>query len=89
MAELRLAGQLPRRWTHVQAVAAKATRVAQVLDPADRDVLVAAATLHDIGYATELAHTGFHPLDGARWLEDHHFDPQGRGPARSSLMRPD
>ncbi|OLT25976.1 phosphohydrolase [Nocardiopsis sp. CNR-923] len=31
---------------------------------------VAAASLHDIGYAPALAHTGFHPLDGARWLQD-------------------
>jgi hypothetical protein len=34
----------------------------------DRPTLVAAAYLHDIGYATELADTGFHPLDGATWL---------------------
>ena len=27
-----------------------------------------AAWLHDIGYAPELADTGFHPLDGARYL---------------------
>ncbi|MCE6995423.1 phosphohydrolase [Saccharothrix sp. S26] len=37
--------------------------------PADRDVLVAAAWLHDIGYAEALRDTGFHPLDGARHLE--------------------
>jgi HD domain len=30
--------------------------------------LVAAAWLHDIGYAPELVETGFHPLDGARYL---------------------
>lgn len=35
----------------------------------DRDLLVAAAWLHDIGYAPELRDTGFHPLDGARHLE--------------------
>jgi hypothetical protein len=29
---------------------------------------VAAAWLHDIGYASELAATGFHPLDGARYV---------------------
>lgn len=34
----------------------------------DRDLLVAAAWLHDIGYAPELRDTGFHPLDGARHL---------------------
>jgi HD superfamily phosphodiesterase len=38
------------------------------LSPEDADVLVAAAYLHDIGYAHELAVTGFHPLDGARHL---------------------
>jgi len=27
-----------------------------------------AAWLHDIGYAPELVETGFHPLDGARYL---------------------
>jgi HD superfamily phosphodiesterase len=31
------------------------------------DVLSAAAYVHDIGYAPELALTGFHPLDGARF----------------------
>jgi integrase len=28
------------------------------------------ADLHDIGYSPELADTGFHPLDGARYLRD-------------------
>ena len=37
----------------------------------DRALLVAAAYLHDIGYAPELEDTGFHPLDGARWLRAH------------------
>jgi hypothetical protein len=31
---------------------------------ADRPVLIAAAWLHDIGYAPGLPETGFHPLDG-------------------------
>jgi hypothetical protein len=30
----------------------------------------AAAWLHDVGYAPELAHTGFHPLDGAVYLKE-------------------
>ncbi len=38
----------------------------------DAELLVAAATLHDVGYATRLAATGFHPLDGARFLRDEH-----------------
>jgi hypothetical protein len=36
---------------------------------ADRTLAVAAAWLHDIGYAPDLASTGFHPLDGARFLQ--------------------
>ena len=39
-----------------------------VLEAEDRPVLVAAAWLHDIGYAPDVVETGFHPLDGARWL---------------------
>ncbi len=31
-------------------------------------MLFGAALLHDIGYASDLAMTGFHPLDGARHL---------------------
>ncbi|GAB7192141.1 HDIG domain-containing protein [Kineococcus sp. NUM-3379] len=33
--------------------------------------LIAAAYLHDIGYAPGLAHTGLHPLDGARFVRQH------------------
>jgi hypothetical protein len=36
---------------------------------ADGDLLEAAAALHDVGYAPHLAITGFHPLDGARYLQ--------------------
>jgi HD domain. len=36
----------------------------------EADTLVAAAYLHDIGYAPDLVDTGFHPLDGARYLRD-------------------
>jgi hypothetical protein len=51
----------------VQSVARLASRIAVVV-PGDETVLVSAAYLHDIGYAPELALTGFHPLDGARFL---------------------
>ena len=66
LAEIALAQALPRRWRHVRAVAQRARSVADTLSLPD-DV-VAAAWLHDIGYAPELAETGFHPLDGARFL---------------------
>jgi hypothetical protein len=38
--------------------------------------LVVAAWLHDIGYAPELVETGFHPLDGARYLRRIGIDAQ-------------
>ena len=58
---------LPRRWAHVQGVAARAHGLAAVLG-ADADLLEAAAWLHDIGCAPRLATTGLHQLDGARYL---------------------
>lgn len=57
-----------RRWRHARAVADKARQLTIGLAPEDTDVLVAAAYLHDVGYAPELTLTGFHPLDGARHL---------------------
>lgn len=61
-----LAEALPRRWTHVQGVARQAERVAAGLGQPG-SVLVAAAWLHDIGYAPAVKDTGFHPLDGGRY----------------------
>jgi HD superfamily phosphodiesterase len=60
---------LPRRWAHVQGVASQARSLAPILGD-DADLLEAAAWLHDIGYLPELADTGFHPIDGARYLRD-------------------
>lgn len=57
---------LGRRWAHARTVG----RLADVLAGAGAisgDV-AAAAWLHDLGYADELAATGFHPLDGAVFL---------------------
>lgn len=68
LAEGLLAGALPRRWRHVQGVARRAALAASLLPESERDLLVAAALLHDIGYAPDIAVTGFHPLDGARFL---------------------
>src|SRR5262245_35109668 len=70
-----LSDLMPRRWRHVQAVASKAARVGRRLFAVnDGEVLVAAAWLHDVGYAPTLAATGFHPLDGARWLRSNGVD---------------
>jgi hypothetical protein len=62
---------LPRRWAHVQGVAGRARFLVQILD-GDAELVEAAAWVHDIGYSPELAETGFHPLDGARYLRDMH-----------------
>jgi HD superfamily phosphodiesterase len=69
LAQALLQEPLPRRWAHVQGVARQARALAPVLG-ADADLLQAAAWLHDVGYAPGLAATGFHPLDGARYLRD-------------------
>lgn len=70
-----LAEELPRRWRHVQGVARQADQLSAGLEPAERASLIAAAWLHDIGYAPRLALTGFHPLDGARFLASAGFGP--------------
>jgi HD domain len=59
------------RWPHTIGVAARAEELAVTVDTADREMLVAAAWLHDIGYSKPLWRTGFHPLDGALYLSDH------------------
>jgi len=75
LARTLLADSLPRRWSHVQGVAARARTLKSSLG-ADADLIEAAAWLHDIGYLPELAHTGLHGLDGARYLRDvQHADP--------------
>jgi hypothetical protein len=56
------------RWHHVEGVVLQATRVAEALPESERAWLIAAAYLHDIGWAPALRDTGFHPVDGARWL---------------------
>ncbi len=74
IARTLLESPLPRRWSHVQAVAARADRISAAVPVEDRDVLVASAWLHDIGYSPGLVDTGFHPLDGGRWLRRERFD---------------
>jgi hypothetical protein len=69
LARTLLEDTLPRRWAHVQGVAARARSLAPAF-PADKRLLEAAAWLHDIGYVPELAQTGLHALDGARYLRD-------------------
>lgn len=67
--------QLPRRWKHVSGVARQGASIAPSYGE-DGDILVAACWLHDIGYSPSLATTGFHPLDGAVFLEQEGWDPR-------------
>ncbi|GID32914.1 HD domain-containing protein [Paractinoplanes brasiliensis] len=69
LARLLLAESIPRRWFHSQGVGRKAESVAHLLGD-DGSALVAAAWLHDVGYAPDLVVTGMHQLDGARYLRD-------------------
>lgn len=69
IAEQLLAEPLPQRWAHTQGVARRARELASKVGD-DASLLEAAAWLHDIGYSPSIAHTGFHPLDGARYLRD-------------------
>lgn len=66
-----LADELPRRWAHTGGVARRAAEIADMFPVRDAEVLVAAAWVHDIGYADEVAATRFHQLDGARYLRAH------------------
>lgn len=67
LSEDLLAGD-PTRWKHVQGVAEVARETVDDLTAAERDLVVAAAWLHDIGYAPALLDTGMHALDGALHL---------------------
>ena len=61
----------PRRWAHTRGVAGTARTLAPILGD-ETELVTAAAWLHDVGYAPALASSGsgFHPLDGARYLRD-------------------
>ena len=77
---------LGRRWAHVAAVGALAERIAVAFGE-DAETLVAAAYLHDIGYAPALAATGFHPLDGGRFVRAQGHDHVARLVAHHSGAR--
>jgi putative nucleotidyltransferase with HDIG domain len=76
----RLAAQLftqgSPHFLHAQETARRAEQIAPVVGPIDRDVLVCAAWLHDIGFCAEAVRTGFHPLDGALLLQERGWSPR-------------
>ncbi|MFB7610366.1 HD domain-containing protein [Streptomyces gardneri] len=69
LSESMLSEPLPRRWAHSLGVAKRARFLSPILG-GDAELLEAAAVLHDVGYSPAIAVTGFHPLDGARFLRD-------------------
>ncbi len=69
LSESLLSDPLPRRWAHSLGVAKRARFLGPIMGH-DAELLEAAAILHDIGYSPAIATTGFHPLDGARFLRD-------------------
>jgi len=74
-AQALLSRELPLRWAHTGGVAARSLQLAGVLGP-DSELLTAACWMHDIGYSGGLAVSGFHPLDGARYLRDYSSAPE-------------
>jgi hypothetical protein len=69
-----LLGHDVRRINHVAGVARAAAFVAANVPDVDENLVVSAAWLHDVGHARPLARTGFHPLDGAVYLQQGDWD---------------
>ncbi|WP_415679065.1 HD domain-containing protein [Tsukamurella hominis] len=68
-----LLAELPRRRDHVRGVARRAEELATRISDDDAVTVVTAAWLHDIGYSPQILDTGFHPVDGARFLRAQRF----------------
>ncbi len=67
LAQILLDGQT-ERWRHTIGVARRAEELVDTVDDS-AEILISAAWLHDIGYSPAVRETGFHPLDGARYLD--------------------
>lgn len=70
LAEQKLSEAVPRRWAHAQGVVRRAEGVAARLGD-DGDLLLAAAAVHDLGFAPDavVIGVGFPAVDAARYLE--------------------
>lgn len=74
LAQILLDGQT-ERWRHTIGVARRAEDLGGTVDD-EAEILISAAWLHDIGYSPAVHDTGFHPLDGARYLDRHRWPTQ-------------
>ena len=77
LAESVLAGS-GGRLQHVRRVGVLAEQLTVALSLGPQ--VAEAAWLHDVGYAGDVATTGFHPLDGATWLAARGWAPAARLP---------
>ena len=68
-----LLARLPDRLAHTEGVVRKAEGAAAAFEPDEAADLVAAAWLHDIGYASWLVGIRMHALDGGWFLQERHF----------------
>jgi len=69
----KLLGDVGTRLPHTRRVASQSSVLSDLLDDGWSRAIVDAAWLHDIGYSHEVSNSGFHPLDGARWLRAEAF----------------
>lgn len=77
LASSLLLKELPRRHAHVVGVGTKGAELHGLTAGAvDAELIEAAGYLHDIGYASALQDTGFHPVDGARFLRSVGYEPR-------------
>ena len=74
LAKTLLRKERPKRWLHTQGVSTRASELTRTVSKPDRVVLIVAAWLHDVGYASVARDTGFHPLDGALYLRANGWD---------------
>ena len=64
------------RLPHSHRVAQQASKVSDFLDDRWSLAIIDAAWLHDIGHSPAVSSSGFHPLDGARWLRAEGFSEE-------------
>jgi len=93
-----LLARLPDRLAHTEGVARKAEEAAAVFEPDEAADLIAAAWLHDIGYAPWLAGIRMRALDGGWFLQSRQYPERvcqlvahhsgARFEAREGLPRP-
>jgi hypothetical protein len=69
----QLLGDVGTRLPHTRRVASQASLVRHFLDDRWRCAIIDAAWLHDIGHSPAVSSSGFHPLDGARYLREQGF----------------